>query len=149
MSNGVFGNLFKNIYAGYGSGANNAALDPNAWSNLDASNLLRFDADQGVTPGIGEQFKLGTQNLGNSAAQNQSMLGFGFNAAKGIFDTYSAFKQNSQMEDMLNFQKQKYQNDLAMSKQMTNMELSDRQRRRVSANPNAESVDNYMSKWGV
>ena len=53
------------------------------------------------------------------------------------------------MKDMLNFQKQKYADDLATSRKMTNMELSDRQARRVSANPNAESVDSYMKKWGV
>ena len=144
----AFTNLFKNLYA-QGFGGQNAMVDPNAWNDLQAANFMDYGVEPGNYPGVGEQLKLGADNLGNSAAQNTGLLNFGFGAAKGLFDTYNTFKQNNAMQDMLNFQKQQYNTNLAMTRKQTNMELSDRQRRRVSANPNAESVESYMGKWGV
>lgn len=144
----AFTNLFKNLYA-QGFGGQNAMVDPNAWNDLQASNFMDYGVEPGTYPGIGEQLQLSTDNLGNTLAQNQGMLKFGLGAAKGIFDTYNMFQKNSAQKDLLKFQKQQYYTDLNMMKKQTNMDLSDRQRRRVSANPNAESVESYMGKWGV
>lgn len=144
----MFGDIFKNMYAQNFGGAN-SVVDPAAWNDLQAANFMNFGNEPGTYPGLGEQLKFGGEELGNKFAQNQGLLNFGLAGAKGLFDTYNAFKQNSMQKDLLNFQKQAYRTNLDMTKKTTNMELSDRQRRRVSANPNAESVDNYMKKWGV
>ena len=144
----MFGDLFKNTYAQNFGGAN-AVVDPAAWNDLQAANFMNFGTEPGTYPGFAEQLKFGGEELGNKFAQNQGLLNFGLAGAKGLFDTYNAFKQNSMQKDLLNFQKQAYRTNLDLTKKTTNMELSDRQRRRVSANPNAESVDNYMKKWGV
>lgn len=144
----MFGNLFKNSYAQTFGGAN-AVVDPAAWNDLQAANLMNFGVEPGTYPGLGEQLKFGGEQLGDKFAQNQGLLNFGLAGAKGVFDTYNAMKQNKMQKELLNFQKQAYRTNLDMTKKTTNMELSDRQRRRVSANPNAESVDSYMKKWGV
>lgn len=144
----MFGNLFKNMYAQSFGGAN-ATVDPAAWNDLQAANLMNFGVEPGTYPGIGEQLKFGGEQLGGKFAQNQGLLNFGLAGAKGIFDTYNAYNQNKAQRDLLNFQKDKYRTDLDLTKKATNLDLYERQRRRVSANPNAESVESYMKKWGV
>ena len=106
--------------------------------------------DQGLDPMTwGDRFSSGFSKMSDAFSQNKELLNFGFQGAKGLFDAYNSFNQNKAMKDLLNFQKESYRNNLAMTRKTTNMELADRQRRRVSANPNAESVDSYMKKWGV
>lgn len=144
----MFGNLFKNMYAQSFGGAN-ATVDPAAWNDLQAANLMNFGVEPGTYPGIGEQLKFGGEELGNKFAQNQGLLNFGLAGAKGIFDTYNVYNQNKAQRDLINFQKDKYRTDLDLTKKATNLDLYERQRRRVSANPNAESVESYMKKWGV
>ncbi|MBS7344284.1 MAG: hypothetical protein KIG60_01235 [Caryophanon sp.] len=144
----MFGDLFKNSYAQTFGGAN-AVVDPAAWNDLQAANFMNFGTEPGTYPGFGEQLKFAGDELGNKFAQNQGLLNFGLAGAKGIFDTYNMFKQNSMQKDLLNFQKDKYRTDLGLAKKATNLDLYERQRRRVSANPNAESVESYMKKWGV
>lgn len=144
----MFGDLFKNMYA-QTFGGPNAVVDPTAWTDLQAANLMNYGVEAGSFPTIGEQLKFGGEQLGNKFAQNQGLLNFGLAGAKGIFDTYNAYNQNKAQRDLLNFQKEKYRTDLALAKKATNLDLYERQRRRVSANPNAESVESYMKKWGV
>lgn len=144
----MFGDAFDSLYAQHFGGAG-AAINPGAWSNTQAADFMNFGTEPGTYPAFGERLQFAGDELGNKFAQNQGLLNFGLAGAKGLFDTYNAFKQNSMQKDLLNFQKQAYRTNLDMTKKTTNMELSDRQRRRVSANPNAESVDNYMKKWGV
>lgn len=144
----MFGNLFKNMYAQSFGGAN-ATVDPAAWNDLQAANFMNFGNEPGTYPGLGEQLKFGGEQLGEKFAQNQGLLNFGLAGAKGIFDTYNVYNQNKAQRDLLNFQKDKYRTDLDLTKKATNLDLYERQRRRVSANPNAESVDSYMKKWGV
>lgn len=144
----MFGDLFKNMYA-QNFGGVNATVDPTAWTDLQAANLMNYGVEAGNFPGIAEQLKFNGEQLGNKLAQNQGLLNFGLAGAKGIFDTYNVYNQNKLQRDLLNFQKQAYQTNLDTARKTTNMELSDRQRRRVSANPNAESVESYMKKWGV
>ena len=81
--------------------------------------------------------------------QNAPLINMGLTGLTGISSAFNNFNQNKLAKDALNFQKQQYNTNLANTRKLTNMELSDRQERRVSANPNAESVDSYMKKWGV
>lgn len=150
MAINAFPNLFRNLYAQAGFGPNSLQnVDPSNWTDLQAANFMNYGTEAGTMPSVGTQVTAGVNDLGNSFAQNQSMLNFGLGAAKGIFDAYNTFKTNSLQKDLLNFQKQQYYTNLDTARKTTNMELSDRQARRVSANPNAESVDSYMKKWGV
>lgn len=120
-------------------------LDFSNWG-LDAGSMM----NQGLSPLTwGERFSSGFKDMSNAFSQHKDLLNFGFQGAKGLFDAYNSFNQNKAMKDLLNFQKEAYRNNLAMTRKTTNMELADRQRRRVSANPNAESVESYMQKWGV
>ena len=86
---------------------------------------------------------------GDTLAQNQSGVSMGLGALQSIAGAWNTFNQNKLQKDALNFQKQQYATNLAMNKKSYNASLSDRQDRRVSANPNAESVASYMSKWGA
>ena len=120
-------------------------LDFSNWG-LDPSAMM----SQGLAPmSWGDRISSGFKDMSNAFSQHKDLLNFGFQGAKGLFDAYNSFNQNKAMKDLLNFQKEAYRNNLAMTRKTTNMELADRQRRRVSANPNAESVESYMKKWGV
>lgn len=106
-------------------------------------NMNAMDYTQNYS--LGDRFN----QLGNYASQNKALLNFGLGAAKGIADSYNTFQNNKTAKSNLAFQKQQYATNLDITRKQTNMDISDRQARRVSANPNAESVDSYMKKWGV
>lgn len=139
------------LFSGLGSllGRQPEQVDMNNWSDLSTQNFMDYGLDPGVNPSLFQQAQTGFGKLGESFAKNQGMLNFGLSSTKGLFDVYNTFQGNKLREQAMNFQKQQYATNLANSRQMTNMELTDRQQRRVSANPNAESVESYMKKWGV
>lgn len=138
----MFGNIYDSLDT---TKVTDLGLDFGNWGLSDSAM-----ANNGINPmTLGSRFSQGMNDMGNAFSQNQAMLNFGFQGVKGLFDAYNTFSQNRAMKDLLNFQKDAYRNNLAMTRKTTNMELSDRQRRRVSANPNAESVESYMKKWGV
>ena len=70
-----------------------------------------------------------------------------FNAALGAISAYKALKLG---KDNLNFQKESFAKNYEASKNITNAQLENAQRVRVSADPtNAMSVADYMAKYGV
>lgn len=70
-----------------------------------------------------------------------------FNAALGAISAYKALKLG---KDNLNFQKESFAKNFEASKNITNAQLENAQRVRVSADPtNAMSVADYMAKYGV
>lgn len=70
-----------------------------------------------------------------------------FNAALDAINAYKALKLG---KDNLNFQKESFAKNYEASKNITNAQLENAQRVRVSADPtNAMSVADYMAKFGV
>lgn len=86
---------------------------------------------------------------GLNLAGNLGYLNFGAQALQGIAGLYGAYNQSKANNQQLDLARQQYSTNLSNYQKTTNAEMSDRQARRVSANPNAESVDLYMKKWGV
>ena len=52
-------------------------------------------------------------------------------------------------KDQMNEQRRQWNLNYNNQVQALNEQRSDRQRQRVAANPNAESVESYMAKWGT
>lgn len=70
-----------------------------------------------------------------------------FNAVLGAVSAYKAFKLG---KENLNFQKESFAKNYAASKNITNAQLENAQRVRVSADPtNTMSVADHMAKYGV
>lgn len=95
--------------------------------------------------------KLGAEAGGGSpkiAMTDKINAGVGvFNSALGAISAYKALKLG---KDNLNFQKESFAKNFEASKNITNAQLENAQRVRVSADPtNAMSVADYMAKYGV
>lgn len=144
-------------FSGFNLDPNAFNVDPNNFSfqNLNNGGYGIGFADVGLssapaaTPSLFSRGLDGLNKLGDGMAANQGALNFGIGAFKGIADAWSAWNTNKNQKDLLNFNKQQYANNLAMSKKAFNNSLEERQMRKVSANPNAEAVDSYMKKWGA
>jgi hypothetical protein len=71
------------------------------------------------------------------------------NLASGVANTYTGWQNMKTAKDSLDFQKNAWSSQFNTQKKLVNNELSDRQMRRVAANPNEMSVDAYMKQYGV
>ena len=100
-------------------------------------------------PTWGQKFMSGLNDFGQMGAKNMGALNMGLNAITGLANLYSSKKQMGLYEQQLNQQREQWDKNYETQKQMTNEQLYSRQRARVAANPNAESVSSYMDKWGV
>ena len=159
--------MFEDLYGQYGNmsyGGQSAAFN-----NVDLSGLQYNGASNpglGYAPSFTEGLQFGgtpvtaqpstfsnfmgkMNNFGDTAARNQGGLNMALTAAIGAMNAWNNHQNNKLQKDTLNFNKDVINRNYENQRKMTNMELTDRQARRVSANPNAESVDSYMKKWGV
>lgn len=117
-------------------------LSPDLYSmnaNLDPS--VNFGAMNGLGEGFGK--------MGQWASQNAPLLNFGAGILSGVGGIIGNNRNYSLMKDNMNTQQNQWTKQYDMQRQMVNNQLADRQGRRVAANPNAESKDEYMKKWGV
>jgi hypothetical protein len=79
----------------------------------------------------------------------QGVLGPALAGAQALGSLYMGMKQYGVAKDQLAFQKDSFNKQFDANRSLTNSRLEDRQARRVLENPNATSVADYMSKWGV
>lgn len=90
--------------------------------------------------------------FGSTNKAGHGFTGWGMptiNMATGLANTYTGWKNMETQRDALDFQKQAFSDQFNMQKKLTNAELRDRQTRRVAANPNAMSVNEYMKQNGL
>lgn len=125
--------------------------------------LFDFNLPDAVgTPG--SQFDLFSPSTWNSALQRNGVLGsldaktglktdgwgsMALGTASGLANLWMGMKNYGLMKDQFNFQKDSFNKNYAVQKNLTNSQLSDRQARRVLENPNATSVADYMAQYGV
>lgn len=114
-------------------------------SLLGSNFNLNSNMDTGLVGRIGDGFN----KLGDWASKNQALLNFGGALIDGVGGYVTNSRTMDLMKRSITNSENQWNKQYDMQRQMTNNQLSDRQRRRVSANPNAESVDSYMKKWGV
>lgn len=116
----------------------------NSWSvQMENPNMLWADTAQinpTAVPNFADKFR-------DFNSQYGSTIMGGLQAAGGLWGAYNGMQQNKlvkqQMANSLNQWNKNYANQVASY----NTRLEDRQRARVSANPDAyESVDSYMTK---
>ena len=111
------------------------------WGGLDGSTTVGNPT--GLTLGAGAG-----GGLPKIAMTDKINAGVGvFNAALGAISAYKALKLG---KENLAFQKESFAKNFEASKNITNAQLENAQRVRVSADPtNAMSVADYMAKYGV
>lgn len=112
---------------------------PFSFGNLDTT-LPEWNTQQIEQPG--QQSSV----FGNAFGAN----GWGLPAIQGLgglAQSWLGFKQLGLAKDQFNFQKDAFTQNYNMQAQTMNRQLEDRQRARLSANPNGyQSVGEYMSK---
>lgn len=92
---------------------------------------------------------IGSTNM-KTGMRTDSLLGSGLGLAQGLLGGYMGMKQYGLAKQSLAQGKDQFERNYAAQKATTNAALEDRQRARVSGNPNAyQSVGDYMNKHGI
>lgn len=79
-----------------------------------------------------------------------SIVGTGVDLGMSALDAYLGLKQLGVAEDALDFQKGAFSQQFNINKALTESQLRDRQRARLSANPTGyKSVEEYMKEVGI
>jgi hypothetical protein len=144
----------KNPSSSVMNGMNTQAND--AMSGLD----LDFSYQPDVPGGAGinnysNQLNAGTADMGGNGGGMDFLGpdGWGSLALGGIqtgLGAYMGFKQLGAAKDQLNFQKESFNKNYEASKQTTNTQLADRQKRRYAENPDHyKSESEYMKTNGI
>ena len=93
-----------------------------------------------------------TPGLGNTpmAPSGLQYAGAGINALQGLASVYLGFQNANTAKAQAAQAQQNWNTQWDANVKTTNASLADRQRARVASNPTAyESVDSYMSKYGI
>lgn len=127
----------------FGGYADFASMTDGSGSNLFSSQL------DGFQPTWGQRFMTGLNDLGQAGASNMGALNAGLSAITGLANVYNGRKQMGLFERQLNQQRDQWERNYAAQVNDVNERREDRQRMRVAANPNAESVSSYMNRWSL
>lgn len=106
---------------------------------------LNSNVNFGAFNKMGESFN----GMGQWASRNAPLLNFGGALINGVGGLISNSKNFGLMKDSINNQQNQWNQQYDMQRQLVNNQLAERQGRKIAANPNAESKDEYMKKWGV
>lgn len=124
---------------------------PNTQGTLNAQYSDPFNygssVNSAVTNGVLPNYN--KSSSGFDLSGSMPYLQFGTQAIQGLAGLYGAYNQAKATNQQLSLARDQYNTNLANYRKTTNADMSDRQARRVAANPNAESVNSYMAKWGV
>ena len=136
-----------------------ASAMPSAFNyDTDMAGLMPTSTPLGGTPTNAQIFSDigGTTPPGGGRGWNwlstrdqQGVLGPALQGIGALGSLYMGMKQYGVAKDQLAFQKDSFNKQFDANRSLTNSRLEDRQARRVLENPNATSVADYMSKWGV
>ena len=144
-----------------GPQATTQSIIPN--SLLPASGLQALDFS-GVDLGLAGTDRTWMQRFGDglvdsgflgktdttTGMQTQGWGGLALGGLQGLGNLYMGMKQYGLAKDQLAFQKDSFNKNFAVQKQLTNSQLEDRQRARVASNAGAyQSVGDYMKQNGV
>lgn len=139
-------------YTGSSSGAPDFTFgnyaDIESMTDGSGSNLFS-DQLSGFQPSWGDKLLGGLNRMGQTGANNMGALNLGLGAITGLSDLYSSNQQMKLLRDQLGMQESQWNKNYDNQRSVTNEQYADRQRQRVAANPNAESVSSYMDKWGI
>ena len=104
-------------------------------------------AGGGNTPGFNWQSLLFGGTDGATGDVSKGALPVGLGLLKGFGDSYLGMKQLDLAKDQFDFQKDAFNANFGNAASLTNTQLADRQRARVSANPTAyQSVGDYLKE---
>lgn len=127
----------------YGNYADFSSMTSGMGDNLFSSQLSAFD------PNASTGFLTKMNDLGQGLSQNMGLLNLGIGAVNGLASLYTGNKQMKMYKDQMGEQRRQWDMNYNNQVNAMNEQRADRQRQRVAANPNAESVESYMAKWGT
>jgi len=148
-----FYNTHNNILGSVGSNAadplanfRNLGSAGSVGDNIGLFNGGLSDGAGGIGGGGIAEFlrnALGQGNgIGGTSITGRDVLG----GASAALNGYLGLKQFGLAQDQFNFQRDAFNRNFDNQVATTNRELEDRQRARVGANPNAESVESYLAR---
>ena len=88
-------------------------------------------------------------NLSEGISKNQAAISGIAQGIQGLANFYQSFNASKAQKQQIALAKDQWNTNKANYKTTTNNALWERQNKAVSANPNAQSVDSYMDKWGI
>lgn len=149
--NSTYGTSFNPSNFDFTSQSNLNNFLPNTQTALSSQYNDPFNysssVNSAVTKGVMPNYS--QANSGFDLSSTMPYLQFGTQAIQGLAGLYGAYNQSKATNQQLSLARDQYNTNLANYRKTTNADMSDRQARRVAANPNAESVNSYMAKWGV
>lgn len=130
---------------GLGGGFNTMGMDTATFMN---GGLIPQNMGGNMQP-MGFMDRVG--QFGDWAANpsNQALLNAGGNAIMGLGNMIGGFQSANASKKMMNMQNDQWNKNFERQGSAYNEALYDRQRKRQSANPAAESPDSYVKKFGV
>ena len=142
-------------FNGPAGGVNTQANDAMGGMDLDFGYQPDVPGGAGIN-NFSDQISAGTADMGSNGGGGIDFLGpdgWGSLALGGIqtgLGAYMGFKQLGAAKDQLNFQKESFNKNYEASKQTTNTQLADRQKRRYAENPDHyKSEGEYMKTNGI
>lgn len=155
-------NSLRNIAPGGSNGSggsgSNFNLSPSIKNELGlgGSSLGSLSPiDTSALPGRGDfgaqdPMSLMNRLFGSADGKTSGLVLPGIEAATGIGNAFLGMKQFGLAEDQFDFQKEAFNKNFEVQKNLTNSQLQDRQRARVAANPGAHiSPAAYIAEFGV
>lgn len=127
----------------FGNYADFGSMTDGSGSNLFSEQLDAFQ------PTMIQRLLAGLNSMGQAGANNMGALNLGLGATQGLASLYNSNKQMGLLEQQLNQQRDQWNANYNNQRANYNERLADRQRQRVAANPNAESEDSYLKRWGI
>jgi hypothetical protein len=105
------------------------------------------DSLKGYGKGISEMLPEGMMgSVDANGIKTEGWGGLALGAGKGIMDAFMGMKNYGLAREAFDFKKDSYATDLKARQGDYNSQIEDRQKARVAANSNAQSVDSYMQK---
>lgn len=123
--------------------------NPQTFDLMRAYGIPQMDFNQAPAQSNGwswfDQF-----NPTTGAKTGQGVGGMALGAAQGLLGAYMGMKQYGLAKDQFGESKRQFGLNFDAQKRTTNAALADRQRSRLSADPNNyQSVADYMSQYGI
>lgn len=130
--------------------------DPSFGSYADIGGMTGGFGDENLfstalsgVPSWSDKLLGGLNKMGQFGAENMGAMNLGLGAISGLSSLYSGNQQMKLLREQMGLQESQWNKNYDTQRSVTNEQYADRQRQRVAANPNAESVSSYMDKWGI
>lgn len=133
-----------------GTGLVNLTPTADTGSGINIGSLGLGSTGTPTTGGFFDRIGSGFNSMSKSMGMSPMSLGLaGIQGIGSLVGGYNGYKQYKLAKDQFNFQKSAWNSQYAAQRGLVNSQLEDRQKQRVARDPNALSVSEYMTKYGI